>query len=373
MTCWTSILIGRLLTRCRKHLAGDIVPYTCILPECAAPDALFPTKDLWHRHLLEEHHNLEYWTCSICRNGFEAPDEESFVAHINTHHAEHISQDRIPILAGLSRRLFPAEINCCMFCGWSQAEGAEMNKDDLIEHIAQEVHSFSLRSLPWPDEPEELVVNWGGSSENAINPLLEREPPRKPFSISLVQSSGKPLAEPVVAHTSYSQRNPHLAEGSSSIPSSEYRPAAVRDHSIADHQKTSEGSLSIKSNLSRHSTSSVTNQHLSDEDWTDLTDDQHNDKVRRHWRRRCNARGCHRKPVYSTIRYAKVTSLYCQEHTCQVPCDALRGFCPIPRDPTNKFCPNHGKCSRSGCILLAPRQGVSCHDFPWTCPRRKSF
>lgn len=251
-----------MLKQCRKHLAGDIVPYTCILPNCATPDVLFPTKDAWRHHLLEEHYSYEYWICSLCCGGIELTDEESFVWHTKTQHAGSISQDRIPVLTGLSRRSSPTEMTSCPICGWPQTEGATADKESLIEHVAKEIHAFSLRSLPWADELEQTADNWRRQNhENVSSWLRKVEHKDEPSSLKLVESTGKPLAEPVIPHAAYFQRNPYFA-GSSSDSSSEHTSAAARDHSKEDHHETPEGSLSFGSSPSRLTTSSKDEQEL---------------------------------------------------------------------------------------------------------------
>lgn len=251
-----------VLIQCRKHLAGDIVPYTCILPNCATPDVLFPTKDAWRHHLLEEHYSYEYWTCSLCCGGIELADEESFVSHTKTQHADSISQDRIPVLTDLSRRSSPIEMNSCPICGWPQTEGATADKESLFEHVAKEIHAFSLRSLPWADKPEQTADKWRRQNhENVSSWLRKVDQEKEPFSLKLVESTSKPLAEPVIPHVGYFQRNPYFA-GSSSDSSSEHTSAAARDHSKEDHHETPEGSLSFGSSPSRPTTSSKVEQEL---------------------------------------------------------------------------------------------------------------
>lgn len=190
--------------------------------------------------------------------------------HTKTQHAGSISQDRVPVLAGLSRRTSPTELKSCPICGWPEKEGATADKESLIEHIAKEIHAFSLHSLPWADEPEHTADNWIIEHQgNVINWLREIEHTEAITSLDLMDLSSKPLAEPAIPHVDYFQHNAYFADSSSSA-SAEHTSSAAQDHSIGDYQETPRRSLSFRSNPSRHSTSS---EHISAGDY-DIEDHQ---------------------------------------------------------------------------------------------------
>lgn len=350
--------------------------------------------------------------------------------HTKTQHAGSISQDRIPVLAGLSRRSSPTEMKSCPICGWPETEGGTADKENLIEHVAKEVHAFSLHSLPWADEPEHTAAGdiWRTEhQEKVMNWLREIEHREEISSLDLMDLSGKPLAEPVIPHAGYFQHNAYFADSSASA-SAEHTNSAVQDRSIENYQKTTGGSVSFQSNPSRHSASSEhisagdhsvedsqkasegllsfenkpgehsanpeTNERLTitqvDTDLTDEddggtdyegTDDQGKyEEETGHGQMnevrgapgggRCDVPGCHRRRVYELVGSVKIRSFYCQEHTCQGIRGSLEGFCSTQRNPTNKCCSLHGKCRITGCILQAPRATPN-HELPWTCPPRK--
>lgn len=223
---------------------------------------LFPTKDAWRRHLFEEHYSYEYWTCSICHEGLEFPDEESFVAHTKTLHASSIRQDRIAVLAGVSRRSAPVELKSCPICDWPQSEGATADKENLFEHVAKEVHAFSLRSLPWADKLEtESDTRRGGNPENVINWLWGNEASENSSRLELTEPAGRSLAKPVTSFTGYFQHqdNPYFA-GSSSPSSTERTSMALLNQDTERHRETLKGSLSFESNPSSPSERSQSGQ-----------------------------------------------------------------------------------------------------------------
>ncbi|KAL7893700.1 hypothetical protein HDV64DRAFT_262102 [Trichoderma sp. TUCIM 5745] len=136
----------------KKHLAHDLSPYTCILPDCIKPETLFATKENWRAHLLNEHHSSEHWICFSCRDGTRFHEENAFREHIIETHATSIPQDDIPLLVDISKRTMPMSIGACPLCNWVEAQGGKVDEDVLLDHIAKDVHSFSLRSLPWADD-----------------------------------------------------------------------------------------------------------------------------------------------------------------------------------------------------------------------------
>ncbi|KAK6515779.1 hypothetical protein TWF281_004369 [Arthrobotrys megalospora] len=132
-----------------QHLAGDILPYTCVLPDCAQPLQLFSTRKDWERHLNMEHG--QYWNCFVCEElgtseDHEFRDEASISHHLQTIHGEAISAGEVPILIDASHYSKLPEKIPCPLCSGPQAG------DDPLNHLAQCIHEFSLRSLPSPPE-----------------------------------------------------------------------------------------------------------------------------------------------------------------------------------------------------------------------------
>ncbi|KAL7930204.1 hypothetical protein V8C35DRAFT_324624 [Trichoderma chlorosporum] len=150
----------------KKHLAHDLSPYTCILPNCIKPETLFATKESWRTHLLNEHHSSEHWICFSCRDGRKFHEESAFREHIEGRHATSILQDDIPLLVDISKRSVPMSIEACPLCNWAETQGGKVDEEVLLNHIAKDVHSFSLRSLPWADdngEEADIIMSWSKS------------------------------------------------------------------------------------------------------------------------------------------------------------------------------------------------------------------
>ncbi|UKZ70729.1 uncharacterized protein TrAtP1_011700 [Trichoderma atroviride] len=156
----------------KKHLAHDLSPYTCILPDCIKPETLFATKENWRAHLLNEHHSSEHWICFSCRDGRRFHEENAFREHIIETHATSIPQDDIPLLVDISKRTMPMSIGACPLCNWVEAQGGKVDEDVLLDHIAKDVHSFSLRSLPWADDNGEETDRIMSRSKSKVDSWL---------------------------------------------------------------------------------------------------------------------------------------------------------------------------------------------------------
>ncbi|KAI9367894.1 hypothetical protein BJX61DRAFT_547065 [Aspergillus egyptiacus] len=137
----------------KKHLIGDVLPYTCILEECPKLDTFYVTKKEWLAHMNKEHNSALQWVCQTCLQksihiAFDEADE--FISHIKQQHGEGIKPHHIPILLSAWRRKTPLEITACPLCGF-EGDG----QSTVLDHTAEHVHSFALRSLPWNDDVEE--------------------------------------------------------------------------------------------------------------------------------------------------------------------------------------------------------------------------
>ncbi|QYS99348.1 Peptidase_S8 domain-containing protein [Trichoderma simmonsii] len=130
-----------------KHLAGDLRPYTCIIADCPYPDRLYVDRSGWMTHVQNDH--PPRWECLLCRNAVERlplfTSLDEFLKHTKQDHGDRISEDMYSTLVDASTRPASSEMTQCPLC---DQEG-QVDSKELIDHIAEHVHSFSLRSLPW--------------------------------------------------------------------------------------------------------------------------------------------------------------------------------------------------------------------------------
>ncbi|KAJ5718314.1 hypothetical protein N7488_003960 [Penicillium malachiteum] len=172
----------------RKHVSDDLSPYSCVIPGCDKPSVLFGGKDTWRDHILRDHSSLTYWVCFACNDGRRFNSEPDFVEHTKLSHATSVPYDQIPVLVDLCKVTAPVEIHRCPLCNWPSEEEGEVEKSVLLDHIAKELHAFSLRSLPWADNNGQEMdqrIAWSSGKvydwmiRNNIQSNPTKDPPRR--------------------------------------------------------------------------------------------------------------------------------------------------------------------------------------------------
>lgn len=129
--------------RFKIHLANDICPYTCILEHCPTPHKLFVTEKEWKEHFLNDH--PPEFQCSYCDStAFRSLVE--IMRHLRLEHPD-ISDDELADALAES----PVHIMGISKCPLCDSEDSP-DSPELIEHVLQHIHDFSLRSLPWPKD-----------------------------------------------------------------------------------------------------------------------------------------------------------------------------------------------------------------------------
>lgn len=83
--------------------------------------------------------------------------EVDFVTHTSQEHYDTIPKDQINSLKLVSRRSVPSELESCPLCNWPESEGVRVDANNIMDHVADHVHAFSLLALPWrPDDADEF-------------------------------------------------------------------------------------------------------------------------------------------------------------------------------------------------------------------------
>lgn len=169
---------------------GDILPYTCIFENCSRAGNFYNTKANWLNHMEKEHGGTEQWVCLACSQKslhvtFREPT--GFTAHLEQEHSK-IKPQQILMLLSAWRRKIPLKISACPLCRF-----VDDDQNSVLDHVAEHIHSFSLRSLPWAprensednDEEEEE----GYSSYFKQNPYFEIDSSRSQHSSSVSERS----------------------------------------------------------------------------------------------------------------------------------------------------------------------------------------
>ncbi|CAN9109473.1 unnamed protein product [Alternaria alternata] len=156
-------------SRWRKHVANDLCPYTCVVTNCPTPYNLFVTREEWNDHVINDHPPC--WQCPCCIDNPPIFESISGITHhLMTKHPDEAE-------ANLENCLSDAEINIIGItnCPLCDSEGPQ-DSLDLMEHVLQHVHDFSLRSLPWPaDLPITLDKSAGLFDMGAVSKVIKGE------------------------------------------------------------------------------------------------------------------------------------------------------------------------------------------------------
>jgi hypothetical protein len=117
-------------------------------------------------HMNSDHRTSPYWECIACDDLNKFGSESEFTAHIVERHRKTISDDQIPTLLTVCSKTVPPDITSCPLCTWVEDQEATVAPDLLLDHVAEHVHSFSLRSLPWaPRKQGEIMRSFKSSVE----------------------------------------------------------------------------------------------------------------------------------------------------------------------------------------------------------------
>lgn len=167
----------------RNHLANDISPYTCIAQECSKPFVFYSTTAELEHHLRQDH--PQTWQCLFCEDQPIFIRKEFFESHVRTNHRE-VSPEEWPGLLSTSLQ-YGFSIRACPLCGVSNKI---IDSPELITHVLEHMHSFSLLSLPWARDTSYPNLE-EGSQFNLSHPSLHLKlGDTKKISIS---SSSEPL------------------------------------------------------------------------------------------------------------------------------------------------------------------------------------
>ena len=136
----------------------DIFPYTCIVQDCPKPLVLYANRNDWMTHMCHDHRKC--WECLPCSSPGAPPKiyptVQDLIEHTKYCHRDSVTDDQISTLVAAAIRPAPFGINRCPLCDVTDTA----DSDALFDHIAEHIHSFALRSLPWPDQAVASGINY---------------------------------------------------------------------------------------------------------------------------------------------------------------------------------------------------------------------
>lgn len=138
----------------RRHVFGDLRPFTCLLSQCAESNVDFDRRHNWQLHVSRYHWSS--WHCPFkCEGSFPSAAELS--RHVKDKHLPNGDDQELETVVLLGKKTASADIiNQCPVCG-SVVSGLK----DYIKHVGRHLEQLALFSLPSLEEqnPAEDVAS----------------------------------------------------------------------------------------------------------------------------------------------------------------------------------------------------------------------
>jgi hypothetical protein len=144
----------------------------CIYEHCETPDEMYLTSDELFAHMRSQHSVIR-WVCDHCASkseetlSFVFESLEEWESHMYQKHSTAFPSSQLSSLAKVSQRRMLEPISCPL-CAYSTA----VSQWTLDTHIAQHLHGFALRCLPWGTGDNEMdsvkAKSADGSNSNGL-------------------------------------------------------------------------------------------------------------------------------------------------------------------------------------------------------------
>ncbi|KAF5965590.1 1-phosphatidylinositol-4,5-bisphosphate phosphodiesterase [Fusarium bulbicola] len=122
------------------------------------PDIYYSSRSMLEQHFRQDHPPV--WVCPLCDHGSIYSTMTEIMDHLHDTHARDVGEDISSIISSSAQKRMGIEN--CPLC---EVKG-DIDSPELIDHVLEHVHDFSLRSLPWP-RPSEVDI---GGEVGSFNP-----------------------------------------------------------------------------------------------------------------------------------------------------------------------------------------------------------
>lgn len=178
---------------------------------------MYITRQAWVEHMENDHPGLKAWQCIICEVAEPFLSEGGFLLHLSKDHSGAVED--VETFAAACEHYISPTIESCPLCSWAEDQTGPVAPSALLDHLAEHVHSFSLRSLPWPSSAGSVGQDLLDEAKSEIHDWLlgipeeaENESPSDVIEISNIETAVEILQADVAAHT-----NSHLASALGSV------------------------------------------------------------------------------------------------------------------------------------------------------------
>lgn len=133
----------------KKHVFGDLRPYSCLSETCSLPNQLFTRRSEWRQHM--EHEHWRVWQCSLGCTGAAArfQSAEEFRHHSQAFHADELRlygnlDLQVDLHLSSVRDLSKARQSCPL-CNQVEVFGSDK---EYISHVGMHLEHLALFVLP---------------------------------------------------------------------------------------------------------------------------------------------------------------------------------------------------------------------------------
>ncbi|RGP64697.1 transcription factor [Fusarium sporotrichioides] len=154
------IISAKTRTAWKRHVFGDLRPYTCVLSHCTESNTDFDRRHNWQLHVSKYH--WRSWACPFkCHQPFTSATE--FSIHIKNLHLPTGTEEEIRSVTSLGEKPAPDDTSShCLLCGQSVT-----GLKKYVKHVGKHLEQLALLALPRLGT-EELEGEMGSKEHNSV-------------------------------------------------------------------------------------------------------------------------------------------------------------------------------------------------------------
>ena len=148
----------------RRHVFGDLRPYTCLFQGCTESNADFDRRHLWQAHISQYHWRL--WSCPFkCDGGRGFPTASELKTHLTHQHMPNVPEEQLDAVTALGEKAAANETsNTCSVCGHTV-----VGLKPYIKHVGRHLEQLALFALPRVEDEDKNNAESGQESDDERN------------------------------------------------------------------------------------------------------------------------------------------------------------------------------------------------------------
>ena len=148
----------------RRHVFGDLRPYTCLFQGCTESNADFDRRHLWHAHISQYH--WRSWSCPFkCDGGGSFPTASELKSHLRYHHMPNAPKEQLDGVTALGGKAATKDTTTtCSVCGHTV-----VGLRPYIKHVGRHLEQLALFALPRVEDEAENDTEGDQESDDERN------------------------------------------------------------------------------------------------------------------------------------------------------------------------------------------------------------